>query len=344
MGWRLTIAFFLLAWGGTARGDWETVTVDGRDYVTLESLAQFYGMEPPAGTEAKFTVSGGGRSLAVRVGSRQALIDGVRQWLSYPAIAKGNAVLVSKVDVAKTIDPAYRPTAVKGMRAVKTVVLDPGHGGYDRGAKSSFGYEKDYTLDVVARVRRRLESAGLKVVQPRLSDSFVPLESRPAMAAKYPGAIFVSIHFNSADWNRAANGFEIYAIPPLGAPPTGQGTAQIRDRRREAGHALEPVNTVLANTIYHALLGKMPVFDRGVKRARFVVLKDAAVPAVLIEGGFLTNASEAANIASPRWREAYAEAIATGILEYKKLAEQGSAPRRISGYGRAATTEFVPED
>jgi N-acetylmuramoyl-L-alanine amidase len=164
------------------------------------------------------------------------------------------------------------------------------------------------------------------------------------MTKKYPNPIFVSIHFNSADWNLAANGLEIFAISPLGAPPTGQGQPQARDRMREPGHALEPVNFLLANTIYHSLLGKMPSFDRGVKRARFVVLKEASVPAVLIEGGFLTNSSEAAKIASPAWRDAYADAIVAGILEYKKLAEQGAAPRRITDYGRAPTTQLVPEN
>ncbi len=116
-----------------------------------------------------------------------------------------------------------------------------------------------------------------------------------------------------------------------------------RDRQREAGHALEPVNTVMANTIYNSLIGKMPSFDRGVKRARFVVLKDATVPAVLIEGGFLTNAAEAAKIGSTAWRETYADAIATGILEYRKLAEQGTAPRRAAAFGRGPTTQLVPE-
>jgi N-acetylmuramoyl-L-alanine amidase len=319
------------------------VNVEGREYVTLASLAANFGLAPAAASAAEFTLTGTGGNLVVKAGSRQAIISGVRHWLSYPTQIQGGAGLVSLVDVEKTVKPALQPLSVKGLRPVATVVLDPGHGGYDRGARSAFGVEKDFALDVVFRVRKRLEKAGLKVVQTRMGDSFIPLEARPAAARKYPNSIFVSIHFNSGDSNPAANGLEIFAIAPLGAPPTGQGAPQARDRNREPGHALEPVNFLLANTIYHSLMGKTASFDRGVKRARFVVLKEATAPAVLIEGGFLTNAAEAARIATPAWRDAYADAIVAGILEYKKLAEQGIPPKRVAEYGKSGTAGFVPE-
>jgi N-acetylmuramoyl-L-alanine amidase len=101
---------------------------------------------------------------------------------------------------------------------------------------------------------------------------------------------------------------------------------------------------VLATTLYQTVLGRLPSFDRGVKRARFAVLREATVPAVLIEGGFLTEPTEAAQIASASWRQQYANAIAAGIREYKRLAEQRALPRRATDYGRTPTTEFVPED
>ena len=107
------------------------------------------------------------------------------------------------------------------------MVLDAGHGGHDRGALSPFGDEKDFALDAVGRLRRKLGPAGLKVVQSRNSDVFIPLEARPAMARKYPNAIFVSIHFNAARRQSAA-GLEIFAIPPQGAR---------RSFRRGAGHS-----------------------------------------------------------------------------------------------------------
>jgi N-acetylmuramoyl-L-alanine amidase len=329
----------------TLRAQWDVVDLDGRASVALDAIAKHYGMNAPSGAGPRqYLAEGGGRSFRVKVNSRDAIINGARQWLAFPVKENGGKVYVSRVDLDHTIDPAFRPGGVAGLRPVRTVVLDPGHGGHDKGATSRFGTEKEFALDVAARVRKRLEKAGFKVVQTRTSDSFIPLESRPAVANNYPASIFVSIHFNSAEWNPAANGIEIYSIPPRGAPPTGQGKPLARDLETEAGHALEPADSVLATTIFHSLLGGLGVNDRGIKRARFSVLRHARVPAVLIEGGFLTNASDAARIASSKWRDGYADAIARGIIEYNKLATQQLPPRTVAQYGGRATTEFVPED
>ncbi len=322
---------FLYAWLGVivcARADWEIAPIDGREYVSLASVAAFYGLSAPATAgPKKLAASGNGRSVQVEIDTREAALNGVRHWLSFPSRFQNGGAWISRADVSHTIEPALRPEKVKGPRPFKTVVLDAGHGGRDNGASSRYGYEKEFTLDVVRKLRKKLEAAGLRVVQTRNSDSFVTLESRPRVANKIGGAIFVSIHFNSADWKPAANGIETYSISPLGAPPSGQDTVLLRDRKAESGHALELVNFTMANIVQHALMGKLNAEDRGVKRARFVVLKDAATPAILIEGGFLTNPGDAAKIADSKWRDLYAAAIAAGILEYKKLAERGVKPR-----------------
>jgi N-acetylmuramoyl-L-alanine amidase len=343
---RLTVLAFLLLLilGGSVRSEWEMICVEDPDYVTLASVVASYGLSTSAYSgNGELSATGGSSSLTVRADSRQALINGVRHWLSYPARQAEGGLAISRVDVTRTLAPALRPEAVSGLGPVKTVVLDAGHGGHDRGALSLFGDEKDFALDIVGRVRRKLRAAGLKVVQSRDSDVFIPLEARPALARKYPKAIFVSIHFNAAGRQSAA-GLEIFAIPPRGAPPTGQRQPEAHDCQHENGHALEPVNLVLATTLYQTVLGKLSSFDRGVKRARFAVLREATVPAVLIEGGFLTESTEAAQIASADWRQQYADAIAAGIWEYKRLAEQRVPPRRATDYGRPPTTEFVPED
>jgi N-acetylmuramoyl-L-alanine amidase len=342
---RLTALAFLLflILGDSVRSEWDMVCVEDPDYVMLASVVASYGLSTSArsGT-GELSATGGSSSLTVRADSRQVLINGVRHWLSYPVRQAEGALAISRVDVTRTLAPALRPEAVSGLDPVTTVVLDAGHGGHDRGALSPFGDEKDFALDVVGRVRK-LGAAGLKVVQSRDSDVFIPLEARPALARKYPNAIFVSIHFNAAR-RRSAAGLEIFAIPPQGAPPTGQRQPEAHDCQHENGHALEPVNLVLATTLYQTVLGRLSSFDRGVKRARFAVLREATVPAVLIEGGFLTEPTDAAQIASASWRQQYANAIAAGIREYKRLAEQRVPPRRARDYGRTPTTEFVPED
>ena len=336
-------ALLLLILGGSVRSESEMICVEEPDYVTLASVVASYGLSTSGDSgNGELSATGGSSSLTVRADNRQALINGVRHWLSYRVRQAEGGLAISQVDVTRTLAPALRPEAVSGLRPVTTVVLDAGHGGHDHGALSPFGDEKDFALDVAGRVRRKLRAAGLRVVQSRDSDVFIPLAARPALARKYRNAIFVSIHFNAARREGAA-GLEIFAIPPQGAPPTGR-QPEARDCQRENGHALEPVNLVLATTLYQTVLGKLSSFDRGVKRARFAVLREATVPAVLIEGGFLTEPTEAAQIASANWRQQYANAIAAGIWEYKRLAERRVLPRRATDYGRPTTTEFVPED
>jgi len=184
----------------------------------------------------------------------------------------------------------------------------------------------------------------VKVVQSRLSDFFISLSERPTMTDNYKDPIFVSVHFNSAEWKPSANGIEVYALPPPKLPITGKAPDPILDRRKCEGNAIEPASFVLANILHHTLLGKTGGFDRGVKRARYSVLRHSNVPSILIECAFLTNEQEAKNIHSSAWREKFAQAIADGILAYMELANQKQLPPRAWNYSRKSTDEFVWEE
>ncbi len=312
---------------------WEIKSFDGRDHVPLGEVAAFYGLGeetcPAAGAKK---LSGGSREIIAARNSREIVIDGVRHWLAFPVAEEDGRLFVSRLDLGKTIDPALHPTLIGGFPSVTTVVLDPGHGGKDNGARSPYEHEKNFALDVARRIRDRLQKSGVRVLMTRNSDSFIELQNRAAFANRLKNVIFVSIHFNAADTNPAASGFEIYCVTPRGAPSTAYEQTRLRDMVEENGNEHDLHSFALANTVYHAMLGKTSMADRGVKRARFAVLRLAGVPAVLIEGGFLTNSGDARNIASKQWRDNYAAAIATGILEYKKLAEQKIAPREVAGY------------
>lgn len=169
-----------------------------------------------------------------------------------------------------------------------TVILDAGHGGYDEGARSVRGLnEKHLALDVARRVKPILERHGFRVIMTRNSDVFIPLGGRTAVANRYPDSIFVSIHFNFTS-RRAAAGFETYYYNP-------------RYRR-------------LAANILEELLDTYRCTDRGVKNARFYVLRNSRRPAVLLELGFLSNAYDNKFAQDPRHRQRLAEAIARGIM------------------------------
>jgi N-acetylmuramoyl-L-alanine amidase len=332
--------------GSMARGEWATTDINELSYVALEDFAAAFAMEPAKRRKGKGEIGYAGEThqLVVKTGTREVIVDGVRHWLAFPVIAKGARAYVALADISTTLSPAMTPLAVKEIGKVKTIVFDPGHGGHDRGGKSAYGYENDYTLDVVKRARRILEAKKVKVVQTRLGDTFVDLAERPQMTENYDDPIFVSVHFNFADWKPSATGIEVYALPPLGLPITGKAPDPILDRRECSGNAMEPASFVLANTMQHTLLGKTTGFDRGVKRARYAVLRHCDAPSILIEGAFLTNVDEAKNIHSGDWRESFAQAIADGILAYMALANEKRPPASAGAYGRKSTDEFIWEE
>ncbi len=168
-----------------------------------------------------------------------------------------------------------------------TVVIDAGHGGHDRGgAPGQRIAEKPYTLDIARRLSSALRSRGFRTVMTRSGDYFVPLGQRCAISNSTYGAIFVSIHLNSAP-REGAYGIETYYYSG------GSGA--------------------LAASIHSAILRGTGTANRGVRRRGYFVLRHNARPAVLCECGFLTNRAEASRILSSSYRQRLASAIAAGI-------------------------------
>jgi N-acetylmuramoyl-L-alanine amidase len=329
-------------------GDWDVVTVGGRQYVTVASLARFYDFpqavppvsrlptaSPDAPLAKQLLLDNGKHQILFTLNSRIAVIDGVNQWLGFPVIADGDTLVLSRLDLSKTIEPSLRPQFIAGLGPVDTVVLDPGHGGYDKGAVCIFGNEKDFALDVCFRARKLLQAAGIRVLMTRSDDTFIPLEQRPMVANDTPHSIFVAVHFNDSAENPYASGFEIYSIAPQGEPSTQDNTLALHDLHAEPGNVTDIPSLALSESIYHAMLGNIPQVDRGIKRARFAVLRFAQVPAVLIEGGFVSSDTEARQIATPAYRQELAAAIVTGIEGFKTLAEHNIPPKLLADYRRA---------
>lgn len=312
---------------------WEIKSFSGRDHVALEEIATFYGLGETTSPDANTRkLSGSRRSLLATINSREMEINGIKHWLAFPVLEDNGKLYVSRMDLGKTLEPAFRPTRIPDFPAVSTVVLDPGHGGRDNGACSPYEKEKNFSLDVARRVRNELKKAGVRVILTRNTDSFVGLADRAAVVNRLKNAIFVSLHFNAADSNHAANGFEIYSVTPRGAPSTAYEQIREQDMIQENGNEHDIHSFALANAIYHSMHGKVEMADRGVKRARFAVIRLAGVPSVLVEGGFLTNSADARKVASKQWRDNYASSISRGILEYKKLAEKHLPPREVVSY------------
>lgn len=171
------------------------------------------------------------------------------------------------------------------------VMIDPGHGGKDPGAIGIGGVqEKRVILPMAQQVAAILEKQGIQVIMTRNSDYYVSLKDRTVMANRAGADIFVSIHANSMGMSRPdVNGIETYYF---------------QDGRE------------LAEKIHNSMLRSVDVANRGVRRARFYVLRHTAMPAVLVEVGFLTGREDAKKLADPRYRSQVSEAIAAGIIQY----------------------------
>ncbi|MEY2495842.1 MAG: N-acetylmuramoyl-L-alanine amidase [Verrucomicrobiota bacterium] len=329
----------------TPSPDWQVIKVGPRDYLSVDNIAKFYKLLGNVESGGKTVVLNNGRNqLQLTLDSREAIVNGVRNWLCFPVIAHDNKFLVSRIDLAKTIEPQLRPQMVQQKAKVQTIVLDPGHGGFDKGATNGFGNEKTYALDVARQLRPILQAKGFKVIMTRENDVFIPLEVRARIANATKDSVFVSIHFNATDANREATGFEIFSLTPRGAPSTADDWLALSFANMQAGSAVDAQSFELSAVVYHSMLGHIPEFDRGIKRARFAVLRHTKIPAILIEGGFVTEAGDSKRIADPAWRKQLAESICVGLESYRNLAENKQRPMLVAEYRKQAAGEITLVD
>jgi N-acetylmuramoyl-L-alanine amidase len=338
----VSVFFAIASTNGLVAGDWQVIKINGHDYLSVDNVSKFYGLPAEVVTSgAKIQSETTNHPLEFVSGSREAMINGVRSWLCFPVIEQDGKFLVSRTDVAKTIEPLVRPHRVANVGKVETVVLDPGHGGYDKGQVSRYGCEKDFALDVARKLRPILQAKGLRVIMTREGDYFVPLEVRAQIANAARNSIFVSIHFNASGDDPNATGFEIFSFTPRGSPSTSDQTMAASFLNMQPGSSMDAQSLALSACIYHSLLGHIPEFDRGIKRARFAVLRLTKVPAVLIEGGFLTERGESKLIANKDWRAKLAGAISIGIENYRDLPLKKQPPMIVADYRRQAKSAPV---
>ena len=341
----LVFVFASLALGSSiaiAAVEWQVIKVNGHDYLSVDNIAKFYGLPAevvPSG--AKIQANTADHPLEFINGSREAVINGARSWLCFPVIEQDGKSLVSRTDVAKTIEPLVRPQRVLDLGKIETVVLDPGHGGHDKGQMSRYGAEKDFALDVARKLRPLLQAKGLHVIMTREGDYFVPLEVRAKIANSARNSIFVSIHFNATNDDPNATGFEIFSFTPRGAPSTSDTNVNEKSFNMQPGSSVDAQSMALSACIYHSVLGQLREYDRGNKRARIAVLRLTKVPAVLIECGFLTEGGESKLISSKDWRTKLAGAIGIGIENYQALPIKKQPPMLVADYRRQAKSAPV---
>ncbi len=321
---RSVLATVLMVIGGTgtvnsaeASAGWDLTKIDGREYVSVESIKRFYNFTKLNRSGNSVVLENAKVEMKLKVGGNECLMNNVKFVFSHQIATVGEKIYVSRIDLAKLIDPVLRPNFIKNAGDFRTVVLDPGHGGKDPGATNPYGTEANYNLRLAGLVKKQLEAKGFKVVMTRNSNTFLSLQERVEFAnAVKESAIYVSIHFNSG--GSAARGIETFTLSPPGVPHY-DANFKPADLQTRAGNEHDSANIALATSVHGSILRRLGknTLDRGIKRARFSVLSGVRHPAILLEGGFMSHPYEARLIENDAYQTALANGVVDAVTKYR---------------------------
>jgi len=215
--------------------------------------------------------------------------------------------------------------ATEGLFAL--VVLDPGHGGLDSGTIKGGMLEKELALDVAHRVERFLQLQGVATLLTRTGDTYVSLAERAAIANAQPNCVFISIHFDDAA-RPAATGVETYYAARQIS--TSVRLASWFPFFQSSPGSMNVESQSLAAFVQEALVTHTQAVNRGTTTQQFFVIANVRHPAVLVEGGFLTNADESNKLATGDYRDKIAAAISAGVMRYRDVLRQQQTPLAVN--------------
>jgi len=296
---------------------WESVIHLGQKYINAAQIPKFYHeygfTKSVSGNRIRFTAKNKKTIVDFIVGSQEVFLNGLKFHFSYPVVVKSGKTLISQIDLVKLID-------ISNSNVVKTVIIDPGHGGYEPGTVNRYGQEKEFTWKLAQKLRAKLVRKGFKVAFTRNGDHYVSLNDRVKIANQYSDAIFVSLHFNAGGAGRAY-GIETFTLSPAGVAHYGRGL-KASDLKTRTGNAQDSSNIALATAIHGRAIRNLKARDRGIRRARFNVITGVRHPGVLFEGGFMSHYKEGAKIAKDAYLDHIAQALFEGIVLYKTATEK----------------------
>jgi len=291
---------------------------EGRQYIDLATAGARFGMKAYWLKGYKtFRLRSQWTNIDVGRGSKVIYLDRHPVYLGFPTHMHSGRLYMAKADYRHVLQSILTPQLFQKPPDLRTIVIDVGHGGHDSGARNQrWGLqEKNLALDVAMRLRDYLQRAGYEVILTRETDVFIPLERRPEIANRAKADLFISIHFNAAT-NTSASGYETFALTPQYQASSKYAKPAKHDNRRYRGNDQDPWNTLLGYHLQRGMIQRLGGPDRGLKRARFLVLKHLQCPGVLVELGFLSNPNSARQIRSTSFRQTLAQSLFEGILDY----------------------------
>lgn len=273
---------------------WKSTTIDGRDYLSLGEIAERHGSAALKLEDGRAELANGKTSAVFTRGSRELNFGGTIHRLNWPVVEENGTLWMAEDDFTNLLQPLWESTRT-GPLEFETVVIDPGHGGSDVGAKGNFGDEKTFCLQFALILKDELEKRGLRVLLTRDSDRYMNLAQRVKLANDTPQSILLSLHFNSG--TSASKGFETFVpVPTAAASQSSQSLA-------------------LATALHRAALMETGLNDRGISRANWKVLAWCKRPAVLMEAGFVTHPEEGRLISTPDYQRVLAVSVAEAVKE-----------------------------
>ena len=334
-------------------------SIDGINYIPASAVIESYGAghtwDP---VTRKLVIKKSGRKTAFCVGADVALVENRLERMSASVRMHSGKIMIPASFVSSVLEELYgikKPSSYTGRYAMRTVVIDPGHGGRDPGAISATGIrEKDINLAVARKIKSYLQNSGVRVVLTRDSDRFVSLWRRAYIANNNNADFFVSIHANAARY-KYATGIEVFYLSDA-VDDVARATAAAENaalQYENSSYNATESNSAVATTLWDMLytenrvesieLAKcvtrgmsetLGVRNRGAKAAKFYVLKGARMPSVLVEVGFLSNREEEINLNDRGYQQRLASAIADGILLYKHRYEKTDGFTRTAEFSR----------
>ena len=299
---------------------WGNVKFNGVDYLSLKNVAANLGMKRSwVKNKETMTLTSKWSRLDFEVDKRDIKLNGIRVFLGYPVALNGLDLYISELDYKHNVIPILTPQKIPNVPKLYHIVIDPGHGGKDPGSVNNTLKMKEKTLafDIAIRLKKILEEQNYRVTLTRKSDKFIELDKRPAIANALKADLFISIHLNSHKSNKV-QGLETYVFTPHNQPSTGRKTLHSSDRRYNPSNRQNAWNTLVGYYVQRELIRELPTPDRGLKRARFIFLKELNCPGLIVEGGFISNAIESRNLGAANYRQRIAQAVADGLMRYQK--------------------------
>ena len=294
-----------------AVGTWHIREVDGVEYLPLEDLRSFYKLMPmqPKGRKVagQRMLGNGEVTLVFGPAPRELRIQERLFILSHPVQEDASGdLLVSKMDVLQVIEPVLRPTYIANRSAVRTVVIDPAHGGHDTGTVTPYAREADVALVVALKLGAELKKRGYEVVYTQEHNQYMSPQGRVDKANAAPAAIFVSLHLNSG--RSDMKGSQVYTLAPLE-----------KGEKPLPGHDFSQSGIALALALQSSLVEKAETEDGGYRRAHYSPLNSLRCPGVIVELGYATNPEEGTRLSTEEYQLKLAGALADGVDAFARV-------------------------